>query len=244
MNKIGKWFWEDKNTTESTNDDAFLLSKEAKQDFFIISAKEQTKGRGRRGRQWISLAGNLFFSQGFKANLKELGQLVCLSSLSLYEVIKETLPSQYQVNLKWPNDVLIDNNKVSGMLLEKGENNYLIIGIGVNICEAPQSAELLYPVTSLKAKGINIDRLTFLRSYINKFDNNYEIWQKSGFSPIKTSWLNAVKGINDKVCVHTASEKIQGIFTGIGDNGELLLQTEKEKQKIYAGDVFYIEKEK
>ena len=243
MSKIGKWFWEDKEVTESTNDDAIRLSKETKQEFFIISAQEQTKGRGRRGRQWISLKGNLFFSQGFKADIKDLGQLICLSSLSLYEVIKENLPINYQVNLKWPNDVLIDDCKVSGMLLEKGENDYLIIGIGVNICVSPDNADLLYPVTDLKAKGINIDRLVFLRSYINKFDNNYEIWQKSGFSQIKKCWTQAVKGLNDNILIQTTSEKIRGIFTGIGDNGELLLQTEKGQQKIYAGDVFYIKKE-
>ena len=244
MEKIKNWLWEDKKTTESTNDDAVRLSQTLSGEKFIISAQKQTKGRGRRGRKWISLEGNLFFSQGLCVDIKNLGQLICVSSLSLYEVMKELLPARSTVCLKWPNDVLIDNCKVSGTLLEKGDKDYLIIGIGVNICQKPETQDLLYPVTSLKAKGIDIDRLTFLRSYVDKFDNTYAEWQHSGFDNIRQRWLDAVKGLGKAIRIHTAAAEIEGIFEGIGENGELWLRVGKESQSIYAGDVFYVEKEK
>ncbi|MBQ8466054.1 MAG: biotin--[Alphaproteobacteria bacterium] len=243
MNKIKDWQWEDKEVTESTNDDAVALSSHLKNIKFIISAQEQSKGRGRRGRNWISQKGNLFFSQGLEFETRFLGQLVCISSLSLYQSIEKNLPKSYQVKLKWPNDVLIDNCKVSGTLLEKGEGDYFIIGIGVNIRVAPENKNLLYPVTSLAQKGINIDRLDFLRSYIDNFDNNYQLWQESGFEKLKKKWLSAVKGIGEKVTVQTPTAVLEGVFEGIGDNGELLLKNKQEMQKIFAGDVFYIKKD-
>lgn len=243
MDKINNWQWEDKVITESTNDDAVALSSCVKGEKFIITAQMQNKGRGRRGRQWISQKGNLFFSQGIEFETRYLGQLICLSSLSLYQTIKSLLSETHRLNLKWPNDVLIDNCKVSGTLLEKGEGEYFIIGTGVNICVAPTSEDLIYPVASLAEKGIIIDRIAFLRSYIDNFDNNYELWQKSGFEEIKQKWLNAVKGLHQEISVQTPLEKIKGIFEGIGDQGELLLQTEQKLMKIFAGDVFYIKKE-
>lgn len=240
MAEIYQWNWLDKETTHSTNEDAVALSNTQTTGRFIISSKEQTKGRGRRGRTWISLEGNLFFSQGLVFNISYIGQLIALSTLSLYETIKTMLQPTHQVSLKWPNDILIDNQKVSGMLLEKGYNGYIIIGIGVNIKQAPSSPQMLYPVTSLAANGIDIDRLAFLRSYITNFDKNEQSWQIHGFNEIKQKWLEAVQGLNTQISVHTDREELIGIFKGIGDDGELLLETTENLRHIYAGDVFYI----
>ena len=244
MKYINNWLWQDKTRTQSTNDDAMLLSQKLAGEPFIISAQKQVKGRGRSGRTWIGLEGNLFFSQGLVFDVKDIGQLIFISSLSLYQTIKVLASPLCKVEIKWPNDILLDNAKVSGTLLEKGNNRYVIIGIGVNICASPAQAEMIYPVTSLKAKGINIDRLSFLRSYIENFDNNYALWQKSGFMPVKTQWLSAVKGLKEEICICNLSEKKQGIFWGIGEQGELLLVQEDKIYPIYAGDVFYMEENK
>ena len=185
------------------------------------------------------MEGNLFFSQGIIFEPKYLGQLIILSSYSLYQTIRELCPINHKVEIKWPNDILIDGEKVSGMLLEKGDNNYMIIGIGVNIKEAPKNSEMLYPVTSLAEKGISIDRLVFLRSYIDNFDKYHHQWQMDGFSFLKQQWLKVVKGLNATIKVHTETEDQIGIFKGIGDNAELLLLQEGKIKKIYAGDVFY-----
>lgn len=240
MKKINDWLWKDKETTTSTNDDALLASQQYHGDKFIISAKQQTNGRGRRGRSWIGLDGNLFFSHALPFELKDLGQLICLSSLSLYQTISKLLPSEHSVAIKWPNDVLIDNAKISGTLLEKGAGEYIIIGIGVNICTFPSTKDILYSTTSLKDKGIFIDRLTFLKFYIENFDKNYNLWKISGFPLIKQQWLKAVKGLGELIAVKTITEEFQGIFEGIGEQGELLLRQDKKINKIYAGDIFYM----
>ena len=243
MEKIANWLWQDKETTESTNDDAIAFSKEVISEKFIISAKEQTKGRGRRGRSWVGLEGNLFFSQGVVFEPKHIGELIFISSLSLHQTIQKLLPDGHNAQLKWPNDILIDNRKVSGMLLERGEGDYFIIGIGVNICASPRSSEMIYPTTNLKENGINIDRLSFLRSYIENFDINMKKWKDFGFSRIKEQWISAAKGLGEEIALRTAEKETKGIFAGLGEQGELLLNQNGNILKIYAGDVFYIKKE-
>lgn len=244
MKKIADWLWLDKEITGSTNDDALAYSLTQTSQKFIISAKEQTKGRGRRGRTWVGLEGNLFFSQGLIFKMKDLGQLIFISSLSLYQTIQQILPREHHVALKWPNDVLIDNCKVSGTLIEKGEGDYFIIGIGVNICASPESTDMIYPTTNLKANGINIDRLLFLRSYIENFDKNLKIWTSSGFASIKKQWMSVVKGLGEVISVRTTDNELTGVFEGVGEQGELLLDQDGKITKIYAGDIFYMKKEK
>lgn len=240
MLKINNWNLEDKEITESTNDDAVALSAHITDGKnFIISAQKQTKGRGRRGRTWIGLEGNLFFSQGIIFEERYIGQLIVISTYSLYHTIRELSSEKHKVQIKWPNDILIDDNKVSGMLLEKGENNYFVIGIGVNIKTAPKNSEMLYPATSLAEKGIIIDRLAFLRSYINNFDMYMHQWQHTGFVSLKQQWLEVVKGLNTEINVRTEKKEISGLFIGIGEDGELLLSYQGIIKKIYAGDVFY-----
>lgn len=238
---INEWYWEDKTETGSTNDDAVEKSRNGIGKKFIISAVSQTKGRGRRGRNWLGAEGNLFFSQGLECELKDVGQLVCVSALSLYEAVAEILPPEHKVEIKWPNDILIDGKKICGTLLEKGHGRYFVIGIGVNVRYAPVSPELVYQITCLSDCGINIDRISFLRSYIAKFDKNHYIWQQSGFSEIKTAWKQAVKGLGEKINVRTEKSEISGIFYDIGDNGELLLQKDEKISGIFAGDVFFID---
>ena len=243
MQKINDWLWQDKKISESTNDEALLFSKEIVNQKFIISAEKQTRGSGRRSREWISEEGNLFFSQGLEFPLQRVSELICICTLSLCQTILNLLPQGHKVEIKWPNDILIDGAKVSGILLEKGEGEYIIIGIGVNILHFPISQSLNYETTSLLAKGISVDRLTFLRSYINNFDNNYFYLQSFGFSDIRKLWLSLVKGIGEEISVVTDKENVIGIFEGIGDSGELLLKVQNKLQKIYTGDVFYIKRE-
>lgn len=241
--QINDWLWEDKPQTASTNDDAAALSRTLTGAKFIISAERQSQGRGRRGRAWVGCEGNLFFSQGLTAELRSLGQIVCLSALSLCQTVQGLLPAPHKVQIKWPNDILVDDCKISGTLLEKGEGDYLIIGTGVNIKQAPQGVNPLYQTAALADFGINIDRLTFLRSYIDNFDNNYALWQSSGFAEIRRAWLNNVKALGEEIVVRTADKEIRGIFTDIGFNGELHLQIDGENKCVYAGDVFFIKKD-
>ncbi|MBQ9034939.1 MAG: biotin--[Alphaproteobacteria bacterium] len=224
----------------STNDVIKDYCSEPKQKI-VVWAKNQTEGRGRLGRRWQSLRGNLFFSCALEIDMADLSGLVILCGLSLCQIIKELNP-QNLVQIKWPNDVLINEAKVSGMLLEKGPNDYIIIGIGVNIINYPQAIDIIYKTTSLQHENITISPENLLKCFISKFNANKNLWQHCGNNEkLVASWLKFAKGIGKKLLVRQNNVEICGMFQGIDANGCLLLENEQGVCHIRAGDVFYTE---
>lgn len=241
MKQISNWQCYDFEELESTNDEAKILSSKLKSTPFVVTAQTQTNGRGRRGRNWISLGGNLFMSLGLECELKDLGALTFITSLAVLDVIKKLAP-QSDVKLKWPNDVLLNGHKISGILMEKGEGDYLIIGVGVNIVAAPKVEGLIYPTTSLNEADIKTDRNSFLEKYLQVFNHHLTDWKLHGFKVIKDKWLLNAKGLVEDINVHMENCEKKGKFLGVDDNATLLLETPNGIDKIYAGDVFYIGK--
>lgn len=219
----------------STNDIAAEYAAIYPEHKLVIRARRQTAGRGRRGRSWQSLEGNLFFSMLFEFSLRDLGRLIMAASLSLVDVVKAYKPDA-DVRLKWPNDVLLNGNKISGMLLEKGAGNYMIVGIGVNITQSPQMPDMLYPTTSLAQAGIAATADDFLQKYLGVFAKNIDLTAAS----LRQRWLENAKNVGAKIKVLQNGKEQRGIFEGIDDNADLILRTDGGVQKILAGDVFYL----
>lgn len=238
MQKINNWEWIDLAETGSTNDEALHLTSGAKGHKYIVTAQKQNSGRGRRGRGWVGLEGNLFMSMAVEMEPCKWGQAVFVVSLSLLETVRTLFPT-VDIKLKWPNDVLVAGRKISGILLEKGEGGYLVIGIGVNIKKAPQIEGVIYPAVSLAELGYETDRITFLKKYMDIFDKNVNGWNTCGFGTIRQRWLADVKGLGCEIRVRTDKEEKDGIFEGVDENGLLLLKTNDKTEKIYAGDVFF-----
>lgn len=222
----------------STNDTALKYAQNGIGQRLVIVAQRQTAGRGRRGRKWQSLDGNLFFSVLLEFPLQNLGHLVMASALSLLKTIKIFTPTA-DVQLKWPNDVLLNGAKVSGILIEKGAGEYMIVGIGVNIVQAPDQIGMLYPVISLRKAGIVTTPEQFLQKYLEQFAKNILL------SPVilRQEWLQNAKGIGQIIKIKQNNTEQTGIFVGIDENADLLLQTKDKIQKIMAGDVFYLGEE-
>ena len=243
MTKLGDWYWEDLDTTGSTNDAGIRLSQHPVAKKMVVSAKEQTAGRGRRGRSWLGLPGNLFMSLVVPGSYQDLNHMPFVVSLSLLKVIKGLAPD-LDIKLKWPNDVLVAGGKISGILLEKPENEYIVLGIGVNIAAAPKNEqELLYPVAGLRDYGIEIDRCRFLELYLKEFDKTMLALRSAGFEAIRKEWLANAANLGQEIKVNLEHESFQGIFKGLDENGGLLVEKDGRVEKIYAGDVF-ITKEK
>jgi BirA family biotin operon repressor/biotin-[acetyl-CoA-carboxylase] ligase len=227
---------------DSTNNKALKLADVGRQKI-VIQAEQQTAGRGRRGRSWSSLAGNLFFSQVFAFDMQNIGALVIICSLSVLQTIKDFFP-QADVSLKWPNDVLLNGAKVSGILLEKGPENYMIIGIGVNVAQSPDNAAMLYPTTSLREAGIKTDATAFLQQFLLVFSTNLETLAKSGTEPIRQTWLSHAAGLNRPIIVKRENSEQHGIFQGLDSDGRLLLQHNNQITAVSVGDVFFNKEEK
>ena len=222
------------NEVTSTNDVAKSLA-EADCRKTVIVAEHQTAGRGRRGNSWISQKGNLFFSQVFnhKSNISEL---VFVSSLSLLETIKSFYPS-LNISIKWPNDILINDKKTAGILIEKADNDMVIIGIGVNIYQSPKIEQVSYPTACIDETG-GLDKDDFLLKYLSIFDNNYAISMKD-FNIIRENWLKNVTRLNQKIKVKRKDKIDEGIFKGIDEQGLLLLEHNNKIIKISTGEVFF-----
>ena len=172
MEYIGDWMLHDMAETGSTNDEVKKLSANIRGQKVVISARSQTNGRGRRGRGWVSLDGNLFFSLGVENELKNLGALVFIASLSLWQTVRNLDPL-LNVKLKWPNDVLVNDKKISGMLLEKGAGDYWVIGIGVNVTQQREDfpEELRDKAISVREAGAAVPRAAIAAGIITRLDD-------------------------------------------------------------------------
>lgn len=207
----------------------------------IILADEQTNGRGRLGNTWQSLKGNLFCS--WVILHKDIGNpalLSFISALSLGDTFSDLFP-KLSYTYKWPNDVLVNGKKISGILLEQEDNPARsIIGMGVNLSVSP-NGQTRYPATSLHDEGIETSTPEFLPVYFTHFSANLAELRQNGFGLLKNRWLAKVEKIGTDIEVRLANRTLIGVFKGLDDNGYLLFLPEgsKDTQTISAGEVFY-----
>lgn len=205
---------------KSTNDTA----KDYTADFSVIVADEQTNGKGRRGKTWISPKGGLYFSVVItNPDLSNLGIYSLAAAVSLCEVLPPA-----KAKIKWPNDILIGGKKVSGILLETaGDPSRLIIGMGINIDTFPENNDLLsYPATSLKNENITIAKGELLTSLLNRLAYNLTLSSRK----IISLWQKNAIGLGKDIKVTLAKDTLFGVFKGLDARGNLILST-KNKEK-------------
>lgn len=239
MVNVAGWKYYEFDKVQSTNDVIKQYCTEEGRRIAIL-AHEQTNGRGRCGRVWDSLSGNLFCSLALEFDLTKIGQLVAITALSLSEVLEKELRAK--IFLKWPNDVLIDDAKISGILLEKGPLDYVIIGLGVNVKKCPENPDILYPTTSLAKQGCHIRAPELLDKYVERFSHNLAKLNEEGFADLRVEWLKRAKNLGKLITIRQNKKMEEGIFIGIDENACLLLETSAGLSKKLAGDVFLIER--
>lgn len=229
----------------STNEYAKIIAQKEKKEAIlaggvIIIADEQTSGKGRCGRKWISEQGNLYTSLLIPINnidKEKLGQVSFIASLAVLNSVKKC-DDKANMKLKWPNDVLFVDAKFCGILLEI-EDDFLIVGIGVNVKAAPNNNEINYKTTSLAEQNIIINKDDFADILWHEFIIIFNSWNQYGFLKIKKDWLLNAKGLNDPIKINLGAENLYGIFRGINDDGQILLEAEGKIKQISCGDVFF-----
>ncbi len=207
-------------------------------------AREQTAGRARRGRAWSSLRGNLFASFVWResAHQDRIGELPLIASLSLAEAVDATSGIYGRVKLKWPNDLLIDGSKISGILLEAetfDSNSRLIVcGFGVNCVAHPDLGE--YPTTSLMQQGLRVDADHLFTQLAKSFECNLMKWRHFRFAEMRQEWIERAVGVGKPIRVRLPDQELSGLFQGLADDGRLRLRRANGiEQLISAGDVFF-----
>ena len=204
-----------------------------------IQALQQSAGRGRRGRAWVSVPGNLYvtyFAPATRAPT-ELALIGFAAGLALCDCIDATL-SAPRARLKWPNDVLIDGAKISGLMLDSGadaETNWFALGIGVNLATAPEGLD--QKTTSIAALNAPVALAPFFASLRERLAHWDEALLAQGFEPLRRAWLARAHGLGLPIRVMQGESAIDGRFAGLSSRGELELDTGHDVRLIAAGDV-------
>lgn len=215
------------STIDSTNQAAKHVSEPS-----LIVALEQTKGKGRRGRDWVSASGQgLYYSLALMPDLppEVISSITQLAGLCVARAIGE------EAMIKWPNDVLIEGKKVCGILTELITQadmiEKLIIGIGVNF----QPVDAMETATSLSEKGMEISPLEFLENFLDEFFQAYPVFLAH---PDLSHWLDEINQrsyLQGKTVTISGTEE-QGVFQGIDAQGRAIIQRETE-QKLSYGEI-------
>lgn len=201
----------------------------------IVIAQKQTSGKGKGNRVWNSENNNnLYFSLIIEANNNKLdySQVSFITSIAMRYAISEFDNKNNSIISKWPNDILINNKKAVGILLEF-DSNKLIIGPGVNINFFPDNVN--FNATSLKNEGIIVDKYTLLKRFLANFNYLFKEWEQNGFSSIRIKWLKSSYKLHQTIKVGD----IEGIFEDIDNDGTLIVKMANGKYHfVKSGDVF------
>jgi len=212
-----------------------------------VTAVRQTGGRGRRGRTWVSEPGNLYSSLLLvdPAPWKALASLPLAVTLAVHDAIASVLPqsASQKLRIKWPNDVLLDGHKTSGILIEAEQladgRRAVVIGCGINVAHYPESG--LYPATCLVDQGSSATPQDLFARLVVSMDNTLNDWdQGRGLGAIRDAWIERADGIGKPVTVNLPDRQIHGLFDGIDGEGRLMLALpDGSTQMIASGDVFF-----
>ncbi len=232
---------------DSTNMEARRLAEGGAPDKTVIWASSQSVGRGRRGHSWSSPVGGLYFSILIRPKYpaEQVMQLGFVMANAIADAAEGVLSKTASIQVKWPNDVMVNGNKISGILLESesaGDNTvqWVIIGVGINIEVHPMGTETELEATSLAVEGADASISEMLSAIIKHFDTGVEQWLEHGFAPVREAWLDRAVGLGQPISVRLPNETIPGTFKALDKNGALVMAVEgkQEDRIITAGDVF------
>ena len=233
----------------STNDEARRLAQAGAPEGLLVVAEEQSAGRGRAGRRWITPAGGaLAFSLVLRpaAPVAQAARLTMIAGLAVCEAIEQTVG--VRATLKWPNDILLDGQKTGGILVEAvttagdeagGRLEYAIVGIGVNVAAAPEPEQVGFPATALQARaGRPVDRLQLVRAILRRLEAHYPAVTAADPHPLHSAWSARLAWLGEPVVALTAAGEYAGRAEGTDPDGALVIRLETgERVRVMAGDV-------
>ncbi|GBR14743.1 biotin--[acetyl-CoA-carboxylase] ligase [Gluconobacter frateurii] len=235
------WRFEFYETLGSTSD---LLKEKAEagaQEKLAIQAFAQTSGRGTRGRSWVDPGGNLAISLLFRPEKSTdfLAAIPFLTALSLYETARQFSSGEADFMLKWPNDLLLSERKMAGVLIEAGgsaDHKWVVVGIGANLRQAPQIEGR--KLSALSEVAVVPDPAVFGRSLTLQMDHWISIWEAQGFAPIREAWLERAHPVGRHLAVQRGETYISGSFSGLDEQGRLFLALPNgETIPVVTGDI-------
>jgi BirA family biotin operon repressor/biotin-[acetyl-CoA-carboxylase] ligase len=233
-----------KETVDSTQKVAHRLSQEGCEEGTVVIAEEQVAGRGRMEREWYSpKSSGIWMSIILKPKLPpyQAPQFTLLTAVAIVEAIQEV--TGLQPKIKWPNDILINGKKMTGILTELQANSdqiyAIIIGIGMNVNQLQFPDHLKEIATSIAIeKGEKVFRPQLIQRILEKLEHYYDLYLKEGFAPIKSLWEQYAISIGKHIKARTITGTISGKALGITDEGVLQIQDDEGTiHSIYSADI-------
>lgn len=227
--------------TGSTNADMKALALDGAPEGLWLRAGRQTAGRGRMGRDWEGGEGNLYASTLIRLRPTDPSPptLALVAAVAVHRALSDYVGAQ-AIRIKWPNDIMAGSAKLSGMLLERA-GEAIIIGIGVNVVQAPPLADR--QAVSLHDLGAeNCDAAVLLEGIARSFEEGLRQWRTFGVEPMARSWQERAHAAGTPLAALLADgQRIEGRFEALDRDGALILrQADGRSHVIHAGDVFLI----
>lgn len=227
-------------STASTNDDVAALARAGSAEGLWLRAETQSGGRGRHGRLWQSPPGNLFAStivRPLRADPPS-ATLALVAAIALDQLISAHVGPE-RVAIKWPNDVLVDGAKISGILLE-GADGAVVVGFGVNLAHHPLDLDRA-TISIAAVNGSAPDPENFLIDLADAFARWLAVWRGQGLAAIRRQWLARAHPTGTPLAIAGDSGRIEGLFDGLDESGALRLRlADGAVHVMHAGDVFLL----
>jgi BirA family biotin operon repressor/biotin-[acetyl-CoA-carboxylase] ligase len=236
------------HSMDSTNSTAYQLALQGAEEGEVVVAESQKKGRGRLGRKWFSPPlTNLYLSVILRPEIppQQASLMTFMAAVATAGAIHKF--SGLEPIIKWPNDILLKNRKVAGLLneihSEMDRIHFVILGIGVNLNmdEKMFSKEIRRLATSLKREmGQSISRKAFLQTLLEELEMWYETFLKEGAGPLLKAWRDKAQIQGRSVKVTSFKEVLSGTAIDVDSDGALILETKDgQRKRIVAGDIEY-----
>lgn len=235
---------------ESTNWTAREAAAKGHGEGTFIIAESQTSGKGSNGKIWASPSGGLYLSALlYPKSPKKFTDLSIVAGVAVVQAIREILPKNAEVSLKWPNDVLLNGKKVAGILCEVLGEEYFklcVIGIGVNVnLGENQLSEFLenpFSATSFKLEsgGQDFRLQTLIDTVCTKLLDLYRFYHKENINHIRYLWQSNCKMIGKRIELREmgwrkgdTSESVEGEMIGIDESGGIIVADDRGKKRTY-----------
>ncbi|MEQ1711089.1 MAG: biotin--[acetyl-CoA-carboxylase] ligase [Hyphomicrobium sp.] len=229
----------------STNEVALRLAASGDCGPLWVSAARQTAGRGRSGRVWMSLQGNLQASLLLTpgCDVAHAAELSLVAGIAIVDAVRAAAGAPIAgLRVKWPNDILIAGAKIGGVLIESsrvrgGSTLAVVVGIGLNLASAPDDHSR--PVTHLAAHGAAIDRSAMLEHLSAAMACWIEVWDNGrGFAAVRAAWLERSGPAGERMSVNTGRGSVEGRFVGLDVTGALVMADGAGREQLFTfGDV-------
>jgi BirA family biotin operon repressor/biotin-[acetyl-CoA-carboxylase] ligase len=247
-------------STGSTNADALELARDGEPEGIVVVADHQTAGRGRRSRAWVAPPGaSLLVSVLLRPPAGVAGAVTMAVAVAMAEAVADL--AGVEAGLKWPNDLVVDDRKLAGILAEADwpagaamsagwrapaahERVPVVVGVGLNVSwpDRSEAGELADTATALNWLGADVDRADLLVAFLRRLDARYDELVRSGSADsIMGDWRRRSATLGRRVRVDTGPDDVEGTAVDVTDEGHLVVETlEGDRRTFAVGDVVHL----